>query len=1040
MRIWGDVNIHPELRQMRFKTQPTAASGEETALTKGQKAHRALIHQQWPCPQKLSKPKAMIVILTPWVVTISLYLLLSLTFTCSVKAAKPVSFPQLRVETGMHTTLIRRVLPDIRRNRLITCSDDKTVRIWRMPEMRLISVLRVPIDAGHEGQLYAIAVSPDGRTVATGGWTGWTWDRKSSIYFFDIISGELIQRLGGFDNVVNALAWMPDGEHLAVGLQGYAGFRVLCLKDGKVVAADTQYKDDLMDMDISCRGRIVTTALDGFVRLYNRQFKLIGRRKVPGGKKPVSVRFSPDAKTIAVGFIDVPTISVVSAHDLSLRYHADTRNIAHQVGFTSVVWSSDGTALYASGQYTGEGLNPVYRWSNQGRDAPEKIPLTHNRITEIQQMPNNHIAFAAEDPGVGVMGPDGKLKSFRGPDIANFSRAQKQLALSADASVVRYPLDRDNRRLHSFAVFGGGDQNTAEIQDKPVFAPILHAEGIKVSDWKDNFNPKINGRMPVFEEYEFSRCYAIAPDCKAVLLGTEWAVRLLRPDSSEIWHVKLPAVAWSVNVSRNGLLAVAALSDGTIRWYRMQDGREVLSYFPHNNGRDWIAWTPDGYYMSTVYGDNYIGWHLNRGKHLTPDFYRAVQFDRLLYRPDIVAASFRAALKSVTRGLEMPQEGADFGIDRLREIAPPRLRLKPLGLKEVVDGRFRLTIELKGQKTALPILDYTVFVNSIPVTPARERKLSGSEAERFRRTLEIDLHARSNDIRVEAFNGVAMGVAETYVGLLGQMRPAPVKGNLYMLTVGVNVFPALSSSSHLAYAAQDAEDFGRTWKMRCAENYAHMLVHTISDNSMDEPNQQNILDALKFAEQAGSDDTVVIFLASHGLTDPAGNYYFVPRDAMPQDIANAKKGEKAPSLISWMVIFDALRNTAGRRVLIVDTCQARSIEGKFESHSLMKRSAASQFALIVASKGNEESQEYAPAKHGLFTYALLSALKPDADANRDGWVSLLEVFDFARPIVEKLCNKLTGSQTPQMVSPQVLAEIPIMTCSVAAPGESKMKR
>jgi uncharacterized caspase-like protein len=212
-------------------------------------------------------------------------------------------------------------------------------------------------------------------------------------------------------------------------------------------------------------------------------------------------------------------------------------------------------------------------------------------------------------------------------------------------------------------------------------------------------------------------------------------------------------------------------------------------------------------------------------------------------------------------------------------------------------------------------------------------------------------------------------------------------------------------------------------------------VYTISDNSADKPNQKTIVDALKFVEEAGPDDTVLIFLASHGLSDPAGNYYFVPRGATPQDIANVQKGEKAPSLISWTVFFDALRNTAGRRVLIVDTCKARNIEGKFEAHSLMKRSAASQFALIVASKGDEESQEYAPAKHGLFTYALLSALKPDADMNRDGAVSLREAFEFALPIVEKLRYKQLGPQTPQMVSPRVLADMPVITYRYAAHGE-----
>jgi WD40 repeat protein len=968
-------------------------------------------------------------------VSLALSLLMCSAWLNTAQAAEPVTTPLLRVETGMHTTQIRRVLPDLPRNRLITCSDDKTVRVWQMPEMRLISVLRVPMDASHEGQLYAIAVSPDGKTVATGGWTGWDWDKKASIYFFDVVSGELIRRISGFSNVVNALAWMPDGAHLAVGLQGYSGFQILRLSDGQTVAADTQYKDDVMDLDISRRGRIVATALDGFVRLYNRDFKLIGRRAIAGGKRPVSVRFSPDADMIAVGFLDVPVISVISARDMSFKYHTTAGEIKDQVGFTSVVWSSDGNSLYASGQYAGDGLNPVYRWKNQGQDTPEIIPLTQNRIMEVQQMPDNQIAFAAEDPGVGIMGPDGKLKFFRGPDIANFSNAQTQLAVSADASVVRYPLTRDNLVQRSFAIFGGGDQDTLKVPDQPLFAPILQSEGITVSDWKDSFKPLINGRAPKLDEYEFSRSYAIAPDSRSVLLGTEWAVRLLRPDASEIWHVKLPAVAWSVNVSRNGLLAVAALSDGTIRWYHMRDGQEVLAYFPHNNGRDWIAWVPDGYYMSSVYGDNYVGWHLNRGKDLTPDFYRAVQFDRILYRPDVVAASFRAVLGPVTRSLEPAPQSADFQIARLREIAPPRLKLTPGTVKQHTDGRSWLTLGLQGEKNVLAISDFSVFVNHIPVTPARERKLFGAETDRFQRSLQIDLPARSNEIRIEAFNGVSMGIAETYVGLPGEVRPAPVKGNLYMLAVGVNVFPALPKRNHLAYAAQDAEELGRTWKMQGTENYAQILVHTISDHSADKPDQKTIVSALKFVEQAGPDDTVVIFLASHGLSDLAGNYYFVPRDVVPQDIANAQKGEKVTSLIPWTVFFDALRDAAGRRVLIVDTCQARSIEGKFEVHSLMKRSAASQFALIVASKGNEESQEYAPAKHGLFTYSLISALKPDADANRDGRVSLREIFDFALPIVEELRHKQTGPQTPQMVAPQVLADMPVMRSGLPAHGE-----
>jgi hypothetical protein len=50
-------------------------------------------------------------------------------------------------------------------------------------------------------------------------------------------------------------------------------------------------------------------------------------------------------------------------------------------------------------------------------------------------------------------------------------------------------------------------------------------------------------------------------------------------------------------------------------------------------------------------------------------------------------------------------------------------------------------------------------------------------------------------------------------------------------------------------------------------------------------------------------------------------------------------------------------------------------------------------------------------------------------------VSLREIFDFALPIVEELRHKQTGPQTPQMVAPQVLADMPVMRSGLSAHGE-----
>jgi WD40 repeat protein len=947
-----------------------------------------------------------------------------------VAAADPTAEPILRVETGMHTTMIRRLVVDAPRNRLITCSDDKTVRIWQMPEARLISTLRVPIDAGHEGQLFAIAISPDGKKVVAGGWTGWDWDGVSSIYFFDVETGDLIRRYSGFKDAINTLTWTRDGKHLIVGLQARAGLHLLRLSDMSIVASDTEYLDKIMEVDVRQDGIVASTALDGMTRLYDHNLKILGRRAIPGGAKPSSLRFSPDGNLIAIGFIDVPAVTVVNTRDLSLAFSPDSTKVKEQASFTSVAWSSDGRYLYAGGDYRGNGSNPLYRWGEGGKAAMERIPLADNRIAEIQQMGAGNIAFVSEDPSFGIIGPDARRIAFRGPDIIDYSDAQSHLAVSADGSVIRYPLKRGGQMLQTFSPGQVGDQNLSAAPNQKMSPPLLKSAEIRIDNWKNSFTPTINGKPPDLDDYEQSRSYAIAPDHKALLLGTEWALRLLDRRAKEIWSVKLPAVAWAVNITQNGRLAVAALSDGTIRWYRMSDGAEMLAYFPHRNGQDWISWVPDGYYMSSVFGDNFVGWHLNRGRDLTPDFYRAVQFDRILYRPDVVAAAFRAALSTSTRsispGVLGNAMGADFEIARLREIAPPRLRLLLVQISIAADGRPRLILQLQGERNQLDMKDVTVFVNNIPVTPSGERRLSGSEAERFTRRLEVDLSSRTNDIRVEAFNGVSMGVVESYIDLPESAKLGAEPGDLYLLAVGVNVFPNLPKRTHLVYAANDAEEMAKAVETRSSGYFKHVYTKVLTDNTETKPDAASIQAALEFIKRGRPMDTIVIFLASHGLSDAGGSYYFLPRDALPQDLKALGKGQKAASLMPWTTFFDALRGAAGRRLLIVDTCQASNIEGRFEAHSLMKRSAASLFSLIVASKGDESSQEYAAGKHGLFTYALINALVPESDSNGDGLVSLSEVFKAAQPVVDRLHNKSVGPQTPQLISPPLVGELPLM--------------
>jgi hypothetical protein len=86
-------------------------------------------------------------------------------------SGEPLTAPILRLDTGMHTARIGQIGVDAAQGYLVTGSYDKTVRVWELASGRLLRTLRPPIGAGNEGNIYAVALSPDGSTVAAAGWT-----------------------------------------------------------------------------------------------------------------------------------------------------------------------------------------------------------------------------------------------------------------------------------------------------------------------------------------------------------------------------------------------------------------------------------------------------------------------------------------------------------------------------------------------------------------------------------------------------------------------------------------------------------------------------------------------------------------------------------------------------------------------------------------------------------------------------------------------------------------------------------------------------
>lgn len=126
--------------------------------------------------------------------------------------AVPDGQPILQIDSGGHMAVIRDIFFTHDDNTLISASDDKTVRVWDIASGKTLRILRGQIGPGHEGKIFAAALSPDNRWLAIGGYS-----TDDSIRFIDLLSGQVVRLLKGHRGIISALAFSADSRRLVSG-------------------------------------------------------------------------------------------------------------------------------------------------------------------------------------------------------------------------------------------------------------------------------------------------------------------------------------------------------------------------------------------------------------------------------------------------------------------------------------------------------------------------------------------------------------------------------------------------------------------------------------------------------------------------------------------------------------------------------------------------------------------------------------------------------------------------------------------------------
>jgi WD40 repeat protein len=933
----------------------------------------------------------------------------------------PPTEPILRIETEMHTAVIRRIGLDRDNRYLVTASDDKTARVWELASGRLLRVLRPPLGEGYEGKLNAAAMSPDGRTVAVSGWTK-AETESHNIYLFDRKSGRLLRRITGLPNVILHLTYSPDGNRLAATLYGQNGLRVYETSNYSQLFADTDYGNDSYWVDFDSAGRLVTSCFDGFMRLYEptadeRTLRLVTKRKVEGGNQPFSVHFSPDGRKIAVGFYQATKVAVVSGDDLSLLFTPDTSDVSNG-GLFSVSWSTDGSTLFAGGIYASGGQRQIRYWSEGGRGKWRDVATARSTILHILPLRDGGVIFGTSDPAFGRIDVNGNRTLLVTAAIARYSEILAKFLLSSDGTRLQFGYETVGKAPARFALVDR--QLLTNLTSNPTddLMPPITA-GIAVTDWKNTTTPKINGEVIKLKQHEPSRSLAIAPDKSRFLLGTEWSLRLFDSNGKELWQVAAPSAAWSVNISGDGRLAVAAFGDGTIRWYRITDGKELLAFFPHNDRKRWVLWTPSGYYDASPGAEGLIGWHLNNGADKEAYFFPASRFRATAYRPDIVTKILTTLDEdeAVRQANEETNRKAQQ-INIMRELPPIVEILSPGDGTEVTDIHITVRFRLHTP-SGEPVTGIKIFIDGRPVETERGLGAPQTGHSPNVREAQITIPERDSEIAVIAENRFSVSEPATrQVKWRGHVAQYIIKPRLYALAIGVNNY-ASGELQNLKFSAKDAEDFAAALLRQKGGLYLDVDIRLLVNEGA---TKDEILGGFDWLErETTSKDVAVVFLSGHGINDRTGRYFYLPQNA---DLDSPRK---------TAVLFSDIKNTVetlpGKALFFIDTCHAGNVMGtrKGTMPDIMglvnELSSAENGAVVFASStGKQISLEDASWGNGAFTKALVEGLDGEADLMKQGKITVNMLDSYVSERVKTLTK---GRQTPTTTKPKTIADFPI---------------
>ena len=913
---------------------------------------------------------------------------------------------------------------------IISASNDKTIRVWDIETGKEKRKILGQIGADY-GEIYAIALSPDKKYLAVGGFLGKFGGEGKNvgrIRIYNYQTGELEKVLYGHENVINDLSFSLDGKYLISGSADKTA-KIWNVKNNfRLVDTINFHSNDVYAVKIiKKRNRYfaITAGLDNKIEIYDMQQK----KTIKSHQLNYNLDYLATTKNrIAV----CGKGKEIKIYDWNLN---PIKTIYSETVPTGLKYSKNGKYLIAG------------TWKN-----PNNINIYE---TKNYQLYSSLKKFNNLVQAVDFWEKDNKIYG-----VAGGGTNKKILVWNIDNSKIKTKIAGVGQRVWSVGISGNkiawGNKWTARL-GKSKLQKFIDISNFKIQEIKDSLNfKKISAKNGIWSlkhsaggDYGYSdavleirkngkietkiikdsttglrhRCYGWYKDL-IISGGSNGHLKVYNRNGVEVASlIGHTGEIWSIAL--DGDILVSGSDDQTIKLWNLKElskGKNkikpMLNIFVSKNN-EYVVWTEEGYFVSSEKGGELVGFHINQGDNFKSTFIQSSQMAKIMYRPDVIKYTWETG--SEEEGIKLASKKQHIQKWDLKKMLPPKLVM----FQEFPGktGKKMVKIDYKVL-SADPNYELIVYLNGRLLQPdsfmTKKGKISGESTK----SIVFELEPGKNYISLKVKNSFGISSPLEYTIKRVVTGPVPEDNpNLYLLAVGIKDYQDPSINPLLS-ADKDAKDIAKLFKKQEGVFYKKVNVKLLTDR---EATTYNIVNGLKWLkENVTKNDIAMIFIAGHGANDEKNNYNFISYDTEIADSESSiqEEGIKLINSVKFDEFQKVILKLPSRVVLMADTCFSGNIfsaNNNFSSATMKMKNSGAGAVILAASTSSGFS--YSGRTNGYFTRAILEAFKnKKTDYDGDGFISDLELSQF---VTFKVQDYSGGDQQPVLIAPSGIPQFAI---------------